>query len=303
MMAEKRRPWGKWYWGDWRKDARLRRCSYAARGLWVDMLSLMGGECDPFGFLIMEGQALGPDDLAGLLGGSSREIEKMLAELEGKNVFSRVGGDLPGDVTELVPDGLPSGTILSRRMLRDKAKEEKDSTNGKNGGNPRLKANPNGGVNPGDKAQRLEARDQKPEDASLRSATRARGDPDQPEFADFWERYPEKIGKAAARKAFVGARRKASPAEILAGLERYIAAKPPDRPWCNPATFLNQERWLDEPAPLIENRGNSHANRSNGPATKLFEGAALALAERDERRQRERNREADHDLAVPLLDR
>ena len=69
-----------WYWGDWRKDARLRRCSYAARGLWADMLSLMGGETDHVGCLVMEGQALDASDLAGLLGGGDAVAARSTAE-------------------------------------------------------------------------------------------------------------------------------------------------------------------------------------------------------------------------------
>lgn len=67
-------------------------------------------------------------------------------------------------------------------------------------------------------------------------------------FEDFWKAYPHKVGKGAAVKAYRAASLRATPAEILAGLKRYTASKPPDRPWCNPATFLNQERWTDEPA-------------------------------------------------------
>lgn len=158
-MAEKQQPWGKWYWGDWRKDARLRRCCYAARGLWADMLSLMGGECDRFGYLMMEGQALGAGDLVGLLGGSEREVSKLLTELDRKRVFSRTGdADMEDDLKAIVAADLPVGVIFSRRMLRDKAKIERDRANGKGGGNPNLKPADNGGVNPPDKAQ-----SQKPE--------------------------------------------------------------------------------------------------------------------------------------------
>jgi hypothetical protein len=160
-MSEKKQPWAKWFWGDWRKDARLRRCCYAARGLWADMLSLMGGETDRFGYLIMEGQALGPSDLVGLLGGAEREVKKLLVELEAKRVFSRTGdAGMEDDLKAIVSDDIAAGVIFSRRMLRDKAKAELDRENGKTGGNPNL--NPtrggrhNGGVNPPDKAQILE---------------------------------------------------------------------------------------------------------------------------------------------------
>jgi len=163
-MAEKRRPWGKWYWTDWRGDARLRRVSFAARGLWADMLSLMGGECEPFGFLFMEGEPLAAPDLAKLLGGSEREVQSLLDVLEAKNVFSKVGDSgLPGDVLELIPDGIKHGTIFSRRMLRDEQKHILSQKHGKTGGNPSLKGETKGGVNPRDKAQRPEARDQRPD--------------------------------------------------------------------------------------------------------------------------------------------
>lgn len=70
-------------------------------------------------------------------------------------------------------------------------------------------------------------------------------------FDEFWDLYPHKVGKAAALKALLAAQKRgATIEEICSGVQRYAAAKPPDRPWCNPTTFLNQDRWLDEPAPL-----------------------------------------------------
>lgn len=66
-------------------------------------------------------------------------------------------------------------------------------------------------------------------------------------FADFWTIYPNKVGKRDAEKAFAKARQRADLETILAGLRRY-AAKTDDRPWCNPATWLNQDRWDDAPA-------------------------------------------------------
>src|SRR5215211_1469443 len=77
------------------------------------------------------------------------------------------------------------------------------------------------------------------------------------EFLGWYERYPHKIGKAKAAKAFLKARKSASPEELAAGLERYITSKPIDRPWCNPATWLNQERWKDQPAEVTQNAGGA----------------------------------------------
>lgn len=79
------------------------------------------------------------------------------------------------------------------------------------------------------------------------------------EFSEsFWPGYPHKIGKAAALKAFASARRRATLAQIAAGLEAYKLDKPDDRPWCNPATWLNQDRWLDQPA-APQKPANGHA--------------------------------------------
>lgn len=67
-------------------------------------------------------------------------------------------------------------------------------------------------------------------------------------FATFWSEYPNKIGKREAEKAFEKARKRASAETIIAGLQLYVA-KTDDRPWCNPSTWLNQDRWEDSPAP------------------------------------------------------
>jgi uncharacterized protein YdaU (DUF1376 family) len=64
-------------------------------------------------------------------------------------------------------------------------------------------------------------------------------------FEAWWSAYPEKVGKGAARRAYAKARKKADAETLLAGVARYRASKPADRAWCNPATWLNQERWLD----------------------------------------------------------
>jgi hypothetical protein len=78
-------------------------------------------------------------------------------------------------------------------------------------------------------------------------------------FIEFWAQYPNRIGRGAAVKAFVKARSKADQVTIMAGLARY-AAKQDDRPWCNPATWLNQERWLDAPAAQGPPAAKEHKN-------------------------------------------
>lgn len=71
-----------------------------------------------------------------------------------------------------------------------------------------------------------------------------------PEFDEFWTEYPNKVGKPKALASFNAARGRATHAEIMDGLRRYVLSKPADRAWLNPATFLNQDRFNDQPAAI-----------------------------------------------------
>ena len=156
-MSDKRAPWLKWYPADWRADPRLRMCSLAARGLWIEMLGFMH-EAERYGFLLIAGLAPSLEELAMLIGAPAPLVRKALSELEGRGVFSRDD----------------DGVIYSRRMVRDKAQADRDRDNGKGGGNPILRPPPKPpdnpsldlGVNPPDKAHMPEARSQKPEKES-----------------------------------------------------------------------------------------------------------------------------------------
>lgn len=126
------------YTRDWRSDPRLRASSFAARGLWLEMMLLMH-EAASKGYLMVGERRLTESDLAiiatqcGALGGAA-EVKKLLTELRENGVYS---------VAE-------DGTIFSRRMVRDVEKRERDRQNGRKGGNPGLKARDNHGVNPPD---------------------------------------------------------------------------------------------------------------------------------------------------------
>ena len=73
-----------------------------------------------------------------------------------------------------------------------------------------------------------------------------------PDFEKFWEAYPKKKGKGAARKAFDNAIKKGVTGDVLidaVNRQRYGSQWTKDNgqyiPY--PATWLNQERWEDEP--------------------------------------------------------
>jgi hypothetical protein len=145
-------PFIKWYPTDWRADPRLRMCSLAARGLWIELIGYMH-EGEPYGYLTINDVAPSIEDISALVGRPLGEVRKAMSELKTRQVYS--------------VDAL-QGTPYSRRMVRDKAKADQDRRNGKGGGNPKLKETDKGGVNPPDKAQKPEARSQKPDSAEAR---------------------------------------------------------------------------------------------------------------------------------------
>jgi len=142
-------PWLKFYPLDWRGDPKLRMCSMAARGLWIEILALMH-EAAPYGHLLVNGKSPTDTQIAVLAGAPSDQITDLLGELETAGVFSRT----------------KDGVIYSRRMIRDEKKSAIARKNGGKGGNPTLS---NGKGNSGsdnlpdnsqDKPQKPEARSQ-----------------------------------------------------------------------------------------------------------------------------------------------
>lgn len=90
----------------------------------------------------------------------------------------------------------------------------------------------------------------------------------------FWNKYPNKVGKPKALAKLEGVARRGVLVpwmEIMDGLDRYIRSKPPDRSWLNPETFINQERWADQPA----NVSDSNETSANKP------GSLLAAIDRE----------------------
>lgn len=65
------------------------------------------------------------------------------------------------------------------------------------------------------------------------------------DFQRFWEAYPKRVAKEAARKAFDKAMKKTDIETIIKAVKSY--AEKVDLNFCNnPATWLNADRWLDE---------------------------------------------------------
>ncbi len=91
------------YPGDWQKDPCLRRCSKAAKGVWMDLLCLLF-ECPSRGvFVDASGKPWSDEEIAEAIGGDIGANLGYIAELVSKGVAQRDA----------------RGAIFSRRMVRD----------------------------------------------------------------------------------------------------------------------------------------------------------------------------------------
>lgn len=142
-------PFLKFYTSDWRSDPRLKMCSAAARGLWIEMLCLMH-EATPYGQLLVSGQSPTDAQLSVLVGIPSGQLPDLIGELEAAGVFSRTR----------------QGVIYSRKLSRMAKKAATARKNGQRGGNPNLRkqkgnqASDNQKDKEHDKPQKPEARSQ-----------------------------------------------------------------------------------------------------------------------------------------------
>jgi hypothetical protein len=109
------------YPGDWMKDPNLRRCSHAAKGVWIDILCLMW-ESEERGVLVTSQRAWSDEEIALAVGGDNATTLACLAELTLKGVANR----------------RQDGALYSKRMVRDEHKRTLCKEAGKRGGNPML---------------------------------------------------------------------------------------------------------------------------------------------------------------------
>lgn len=222
------RPWMKFYPTDWRSDPRLRMCSIGARGLWMEMICLMH-EAEPYGHLLVNGKAVTVKQLASLASVPLNEASKYLAELEDAGVYS-----------------VESDVIISRRMVRDKAKSDQDIAHGKGGGNPKLREGVNPPDNGEDKAQKLEARNQKLEKKESFRPKRVRTLYPEDFENEFWKVYPRTpiMSKVQALREFEKLSEEDRKAAIAA-VPRFVAwlKTQKDHPAVHACRFLSQRRF------------------------------------------------------------
>lgn len=220
--------WSKFYWSDWLSDAGLRRSSFAARGLWIDMLCI-AAQSDPIGYLTVKKVPLTVNDIARMCGGSEPETGTLIAELERNGVLSRDR----------------NGTIYSRRMLRDDKKARTAHKNGKLGGNPTLRNDSDifASDNPKDKPE------VKPH---IPLATSQKKNSYDEKFEEAWQAYPKRDGgnpKLPAAKRFLVAVKAGTEAQIIIdAIKRYAIAEAKNigTPYIpQMVKWLGDQRWND----------------------------------------------------------
>lgn len=137
------------------------------------------------------------------------------------------------------------------RMSGEKADDQADKSSRPSGQTGTTKRSPVAAELPVLEEPSLEHPPNPPSDSSpgaLFEAPPAESDLDA-EFEAFWKRYPRRVGKGHAQRAFRTARRVASMEAIFAGVDRYASevAGSELRFVAHPSSWLSAHRWEDEP--------------------------------------------------------
>jgi len=234
-LREDRRPADLWFWADWFASIDVRSCSLAAQGLWMNMLGIMS-KADRKGFLSINGKPMDSKELAKFVGEFKDKVEELLVELEYYKVFSRD----------------TDGTIYNRRMERESGLSRKRAEAGRLGGLKQTSSKHQ--ANSGSKTEAtLESDNEYNSYSSIKEDN----------FLTWWERYPRKVAKKDAVKAYVAAvKAGATPEDLLRALDGYLAElkkNGTEERFCKfPATFLREDRWRDYlDRPVVREVGSS----------------------------------------------
>lgn len=248
------RPWSKFYWADWRADPRLRMCSLAARGLWVELCGL-AHEADPYGHVLVAGCVPSPDQLASLVGAPLNAVLPALKELDEAGVFSRT----------------PEGVIYSRRMVRAKDREEegRDAVN-RRWANSQPNRSPN--RSPINEPITLEARSQNPDSVAIATGGKPPVDDRAWLFTQGLKTLAEHSGKpGASLRSVIGRWLKLTgddPTAIRAEIE---AATEPPAPVAEPIAWIEAR---------LKPRGDHGKSKQRNARDNFHAGLAAAVAAR-----------------------
>lgn len=121
-MSRAKKPTIPWDPAAWMGDE-VHRCSFAARGLWLELLNLMRLSPKPGYLLDQSGKPMTPEAIAEATNADDVfEVNNLLSQLKRAKV----------------PGFTEDGVMFNRRMAREEAKREKCVEAGKRGGNPNL---------------------------------------------------------------------------------------------------------------------------------------------------------------------
>ena len=258
------------------KDPALRCVSYAARGLWIDLMCVMF-ESPSRGHLQMAtGKPLTPEHIGRMTGGSADEVATLLRELEDAGVFSRT------DV----------GTIYSRRMVRDEKIRSVRSDAGQKGAeyghlggrpttaNKTAKKTSNEGQTEGQNNPPSVSSSSSKKEKLLCDAHTTNKSEYPSEFENCWVNYPARAGGNPKRDAFKawGARLKEghNAADLLAGTRRYSEFC--DATGKRKTEFVMQAaRFFGQSKPFLElwavPHDNTNQRQSGGPNVDIYRRA------------------------------
>jgi uncharacterized protein YdaU (DUF1376 family) len=200
--------------------------------------------------------------LAGLSGMGVRAFQRVLNELIELGKLYKVGDRITNERAEQELSSFganrkngKTGGIISGKTRRKQAELRSATNENDNDSNGDDEATLQDAGN-----HIREDSDSEPDKDKSKKEARERADADGwPDngFDLFWEKFPNKIGKSAARDSYDKLRRESrtNPKKrhfctfdkLMEGLELYLN-KDDFRDWCHPTTFLNQDRWTDRPA-------------------------------------------------------
>lgn len=256
-MALRDNPYLPLYVQDFLTDEKLNECSAESTGVYIRLMCLMH-KSDQYGRILL------------------KQKYKQMAKQNGKQISNfalqfafQLVRQMPYDVEtisraleELMENGVVSiedDVLFQKRMVRDSELSEKRSAAGSKGGRPsqsdRNLLKQKDKQNESKSSSKSEANTESEiESENKRKKDSAEREKEAPEvtFEQFWAAYPKKVGKGAAKKSW----EKIHPdRELRQRILSAVARDTKTEQWQkaggqyipHPATWLNQERWEDEP--------------------------------------------------------
>lgn len=255
-----KRPSFQFYPADWRANAKLRRCSDAARGAWIDIMCVLH-DSDEYGIVRYQ-----LSDLARAASVSIKLARKLAQNnvLKGSDTLCESfiyapyhAGRFSKPVT-LIEQNQGPCWYCSRMVLDEWRRHRQGLGTRFTADNQPPSRSPIGrvgepigmdfGERQGDGSTSSSTSTSVEEDSIVIAKAITPSKSPKGDFEAFWNLCPRKIGKGAGRKAFFKALTKTDQQVLSAAMVRYAVSRKgePVEFTVYPATWLNQERWLDE---------------------------------------------------------